>query len=121
MNTENLHLRTENWFYQFLVFSSRFPVNASVSIWEGATRLPAMPDMHHVAILYDVVFAFQTQYAFGARIGFGTGFEQLVPADSFCTNEVLFQVGVDGTRRFHRAGADRNGPGAAFVFASGEE
>ena len=80
-----------------------------------------MPDVHHVAILHDVVFAFEAQRAFGAGVGFGAGFEQLVPADGFSADEMLFQIGVDGTGGFHGAGVDGNRPGAAFVFAGGEE
>ncbi len=84
-------------------------------------RSAAMPDMHHVAILHDVVLAFEAQRAFGAGVGFGAGFEQLVPADGFSADEMLLQIGVDGAGGFDGAGADRNGPGAAFVFAGGEE
>ena len=80
-----------------------------------------MPDMHHIAILHDVIFAFETQRAFGAGIGFGAGFQQLVPANGFSANEVLLQIGMDGAGSFHRAGADGNRPGAAFVFAGGEK
>ena len=57
-----------------------------------------MPDMHHIAILHDVVLAFQTQRALGARVGFRARFEQLVPANGFSTDEVLLQIGVDGSR-----------------------
>ena len=52
-----------------------------------------MPDVHHVAILHDVVFAFEAQRAFGAGVGFGAGFEQLIPADGFSANEMLLQIG----------------------------
>ena len=55
----------------------------------------AMPDMHHIAILHNVVFAFETQRALGAGVGFGTGFEQLVPADGFSTNEMFFQIRME--------------------------
>ena len=59
-----------------------------------------MPDMHHVAILHDVVFAFQAQRAFAAGVGFGTSFQQLVPANSFGANEMLFQIGMNRARGF---------------------
>ena len=48
-------------------------------------------------------------------------FEQLVPADGFGADEMFLQVGVDGTRAILRASIDRDGPGAAFVFAGGEK
>ena len=53
------------------------------------TLSAAMPDMHHIPILHNVVFAFKTQCAFGAGIGFGAGFKQLLPADCFSANEVF--------------------------------
>ena len=59
-----------------------------------------MPDMHHVAVLHDVFFAFETQSAFGAGVGFRAGFEQLVPANGLGADEVLFQIGMDGAGGF---------------------
>jgi len=44
--------------------------------------------------LHDVVFAFQAQGAFGAGVGLGAGFEQLVPADGFGADEVVVRVGM---------------------------
>ena len=40
----------------------------------GEKVSPRMPDVHYIAILHDVIFAFQAQRAFGARVGFGAGF-----------------------------------------------
>ena len=77
--------------------------------------------MHHIPVLHDVVFAFQPKSAFGAGVGFGAGFEQLVPADGFGADEVLFEIRVDRAGSFHGAGVDGDRPGAAFVFADGEE
>ncbi len=62
-----------------------------------------MPDMHHIAILHDVVFAFETQRAFGSRVRFGTRFQQLIPANCLCANEMVFEVGVDRTGAILRA------------------
>jgi hypothetical protein len=56
-----------------------------------------VPDVHHIPILHDVVFAFQTQRAFGAGVGFGSGFQQRVPADGFGADEVVFNIGPDGS------------------------
>ena len=42
--------------------------------------LPRVPDMQHIPVLHDVVFAFEAEDAFGAGVGFGAGFEQLVAA-----------------------------------------
>ena len=43
-------------------------------------HLTRLPDVQHVSVLDDVVFAFETEDAFGAGVGFGAGFEQLVAA-----------------------------------------
>ncbi len=36
--------------------------------------------VQHIPVLHDVVFAFDAENAFGAGVGFGAGFEQVVPA-----------------------------------------
>src|SRR5579884_1788195 len=79
--------------------------------------LSAMADVHYIAILDNVVFAFETKRATGAGIGFGSGIEELVPADGFGADKVFLEIGVDGTGSFDRASMNRDGPGAAFVFA----
>src|ERR1700724_4546763 len=79
----------------------------------------AMPDMHHVAILHNVVFAFKTQRAFGAGIGFRASFKQLVPAGGFSANEVFFQIGVYGPRSFNGPGGGGYRPGSEFIFSGG--
>jgi hypothetical protein len=80
-----------------------------------------MPDVHHVSILHNVIFPLKPQDAFGAGVRFGTGFQQLVPADGLGADEMLFQIRMDGAGSFDRASIDRDRPGAAFVFADGEE
>jgi hypothetical protein len=35
---------------------------------------PAVPYMQHVAILHDVILAFEAELALGASVGFGPGF-----------------------------------------------
>src|SRR5262249_26463607 len=82
---------------------------------------PAVSDVRDVAVLDDVVLAFQAKRAFGTRISFGAGFEKLVPADGFCPYEVLLEVRVNRARCLLRPYAARNGPGATLVFADGEE
>src|SRR5258708_26790192 len=81
--------------------------------------LSRVPDVHHISISHDVVFAFQAESAAGAGVGFGASFEELVPADGFGADEVVFEIGVDGSSSLHCAGVYRDGPGAAFVFATG--
>src|SRR5215472_12205474 len=66
----------------------------------GGPRSPGMANMQDVAILHDVVFAFKAQGAFAAGVGFGAGFEKLVPTDRLGADEVFFQIGVDGAGGF---------------------
>ena len=80
-----------------------------------------MPYVHHVAVLHDVVLAFEAEGAAGAGFGFGAGVEQLVPMNGFGADEVMLQIGVDGAGRVDGLGAALDGPGAALVFADGEE
>src|SRR6266567_612089 len=82
---------------------------------------PRMPDVHYIPILHDVVLPFQSQCAAGAGVSLGAGVEQLVPADGFGADEVLFKIGMDGSCGLNCARVYRDGPGAAFVFADGEE
>src|SRR5919109_632508 len=83
--------------------------------------LTRMPYVHYVTVLHNVILAFQAQGSASAGIGFGTGFEQLIPADSFSADEVLLQVGVNGPGRLNSTCMNGNRPGAALVFAGGEE
>src|SRR5712691_1426070 len=85
------------------------------------SELRAVPYVHHVAVLDDVVLALEPQRAPGARARFGSGVEELVPADRLGADEVLLEIRVDRARRLLRANAARHGPGAAFVLADGEE
>src|SRR4030088_2258289 len=82
---------------------------------------PRVPNVHHVAVLHDVVFAFEAQGALGAGVGFGAGFEKLIPADGFGANEMMFQIGMNGAGALLGAGVGGYLPGAALVFAGGEE
>ncbi len=80
-----------------------------------------MPNVQHISILDNVVLALQAQRAFGASVGFGAGFEELIPADGFSANEMLFQIRMNGAGCFDSSGVDRDCPGTALVFADGEE
>ncbi len=82
---------------------------------------PAVPHVHHVAVLDDVVLALQAQGAAGAGVGFRAGFEQGVPVDDLGADEVLLQIGVDGAGGLDGACSTWNSPGAAFVLAHGEK
>src|SRR5579862_6645799 len=80
-----------------------------------------MTNVHDVAVLHDVVFAFEAEGAFGAGVGFGASFEKLVPANGFGADEMFFEIGVDRPGSFLRTGIGGDLPGAAFVFSGGEK
>jgi hypothetical protein len=44
-----------------------------------------------------------------------------LPVHDFGADEFLLEIGMDGPGGFHSRGVDGDGPGAAFVFAGGEE
>ena len=77
--------------------------------------------MQHISILDNVVLTLQPQRAFGAGVGFGAGFQELIPTDGFSANEVLFQIRMNSAGCFDSSGIDRDSPGAALIFAGGEE
>src|SRR5579863_1630096 len=80
-----------------------------------------MPYVHYVAVLHNVLLAFEAKRAAGAGGGFRARVEQRVPADGLGADEVMLEVGVDGSGTLRGFGASGNGPGAALVFAGGEE
>src|SRR5579864_7399773 len=86
-----------------------------------STWLPRVPYVQDVSILHDVVLALESQNSLCSGVGFGAGFQQLVPANGFCANEMLFQIGMDRPGSLDRARIHGNGPGAAFVFADSEK
>ena len=54
-----------------------------------------MPDMQHVAVLHNVVLAFQPQLALGSCVGFRSRIQQRVPVNGFRADEMFFQIRVD--------------------------
>ena len=80
-----------------------------------------MPDVHDLAVLYDVFLAFQPQSPFLAGRGHATRFEQLIPRDYFSADEMLLEVLMDGAGGLLRRGAAADIPGAALLFAHREE
>ncbi len=80
-----------------------------------------MPNVHHVPILHDVIFAFQAQCAFRSGIGLRSRLEQLIPPNRLRADEMLFQIRVNGSRAILCSCICGNRPRAAFVFPGGEE
>src|SRR6266581_7331137 len=85
------------------------------------SRLPAVTNVHYITVLDDVVLAFKTQRAARPRVSFRPSFQQLIPMDSFGTDKMLLQVGVDGAGGLDGARIARDSPSPAFVFSNREE
>src|SRR5579884_3278558 len=94
---------------------------ASVPKTSERNMSAAVPDVEDVAILHEVVFAFEAQGALRAGRGFRSGGEQRIPVDRLRPDEVLLEVGVDRAGGLLRARVGGHGPGAALVLAHGEE
>ena len=77
--------------------------------------------MHYVAVLDDVVLAFDAHLAGRAAGGFGLERDEIVVLDDLRTDEAALEVGVDDACRAGRFVALMDGPCTAFVCACGEE
>ena len=88
--------------------------------------LPTVADVNDVAVLNDVVLAFEEELAgflelhFGVMAGVAGGDEVGVLHD-FGANEASGKIGVNGVRSIHGGFAVTDRPRADFVFANGEE
>src|ERR1700691_5173634 len=80
---------------------------ATASVVGTDPSLPAVPDVHYIAVLHEVLFALKTKGSLGARSRFATGGEQAVPADGFGADEVMLKVRVNGAGGLRRP---RGGP-----------
>lgn len=80
---------------------------------DASTRVP---NVHYIAVLYDVLLAFQPECPLCASVSFGTRIKQMVPANCLCTNEMLFKVRMDCPGCVDCACVDGNCPCAALVF-----
>src|SRR5690348_9794821 len=77
--------------------------------------------MHHVAVLYDVVFSFQTEPAGVARARFAVAGDVVVIGDGLGADEAMLEIGVNNARRLRRPGALRHRPGPCLLRPGGEE
>src|SRR5215510_3779093 len=81
----------------------------------------AVPDVHYIAVLHDIVFPLQPQRAFSAGVCLRARSKQLVPMDSFSTDEMLLKIRMDCAARCLGARFALHRPGAAFVLTYGKE
>src|SRR5918999_695598 len=87
--------------------------------WWAASA--AVPNVHDVAILDQVVLTLQPQGALGTGLGLRARLQEGIPADYLGPDEVFFEIGVDGAGGFHRPLPVWHGPGAAFVLSEREK
>src|SRR5687768_5853997 len=107
--------------------STRTLVRYSVSISKRATAvevtscLAFVPNMQELSVLHDVVLAFEPHLARGVGGVQGPMGLVILVAHDLRADKALGDVGVDRARRFHRARAPFQRPGARLVFSRGEE
>src|SRR5262245_61859523 len=77
-------------------------------------------EVQHVAVLDDVVLAFEPELAGVARAGFAVERDVIVVSDGLGADEAFLEIGVDDTRRRLRPRAARHGPGARLLRPGGE-
>lgn len=76
--------------------------------------------MHDIAILDDIVLAFQTPFAGIFRTLFALVRNEVFVAITLCADETAFEIAVNHTGGLWGGRADRNGPGADFLYAGGK-
>src|SRR5271169_5286452 len=77
--------------------------------------------MHDVAVLDDVVLAFEPHLAGIARAGLAVVSHVIVVSDRLGADKATLEISVDDTRGLRGLGAARHGPGAHLLRPGGEE
>src|SRR5262249_50029068 len=77
-------------------------------------------ELHHVAVLHDVLLALHAGLALGAGLGDGAALDQVAEGDDLRLDEALLEVGVDDTGGLGGGGALLDRPGAGFLRAGRE-
>lgn len=78
------------------------------------------PEMHHIAILDDVFFAFEAHFAGFLGALFAAKGDIIVVRYRLGPDEAVFEVSVDDAGGLGRRGAAFDCPGAGFLGACGE-
>src|SRR5262245_10625438 len=89
----------------------------------SAARAPASgreAEVQHVAVLDDVVLAFEPELAGVARARFAVERDVIVVSDRLGADEALLEIGMDDARRRLRPRSLRHGPGARLFRPGGE-
>jgi len=84
------------------------------------TRLNIKPEVHHIAILDDIVLAFQPPFPglFGTVFAFVV--DEIVIANDFGADKAFFKISVDHRSGLRGGCAHLDGPGTNFLHACGE-
>src|SRR5262245_33392357 len=77
-------------------------------------------EVQHVAVLDDVVLAFEPELAGVARPRFAVERDVIVVSDGLGADEAFLEIGMDDSRRLLRPRSVRHGPRARFLRAGGE-
>src|SRR5881394_1172685 len=77
-------------------------------------------EVHHVAVVDDVVLAFGAHLARVFRTLLAFERDEVVEGDRLRADEAALEVGVDHAGRLRRGVADVDGPGAHLLHAGGE-
>src|ERR1700744_6291903 len=80
-----------------------------------------VPYYQHVAVLDDVLFAFEAQQALFTYAGVAAEIDEVLPVHDLRTDELLFEIGMDRTCGFDGGAVDRDRPCAHFGITRCEE
>src|SRR4029077_10837083 len=79
------------------------------------------PEVRDVAVLHDVLLAFEAEEAGVAAGGEGLQADEVVAGDDLGADEAALDVGMDGAGGVSGTAAATDRPGAHLVLADGEE
>src|ERR1041385_4707944 len=71
--------------------------------------------MHHVAVLYDIVFSLKAELSRIARACFAVSRNVIIVSDGLGADETMLEIGMDDAGGFGRPRAPGHGPGARFL------
>ena len=82
--------------------------------------LDVKAEQHNIAIIDDIVFAFQPPLAGVLRSLFSLVFDKIIESDNFCANKAVLKVCMDNAGSPGCRIALVNCPGACFLRTGGE-
>src|SRR3989344_1505713 len=84
-------------------------------------RVKLYLEFYYVSILDDTIFTFSAKQAQLAGFGPRTGFQKFFPINHLRTYEFIFKIGVNGSARSRRPGAERNCPSPRLILSRGKK